>query len=237
VLGKSADASRNQTLGLNFLSHSADRLAVDWRSARILPAVAVEKEWRLPPLILHPFAQERGPDTLLQGSRAQLILKGFLPGGDSGRDELERLVLAGRYQEIRMLFFLGKDILRWMEQCADFARRNQELADRGIREQSFSGLLVESPPKDLTAKLVTWGVTDGRGVSSRAIGLNSIFTGPPEMELLSTMFLQTYHRFADHFFACYQNLMPFTMLDPEKFQFEIYASDDYARKLAQGWEL
>jgi hypothetical protein len=196
----------------------------------------VEMQWKLPPLILHPFAQDRGPDSLLQGSKAQLILNGFLPEGNSDRDELQRLVLNGRYKEIRMLFFLGKDVLRWVEQCTDFASRNPALKDRGIREQSFSGLLVESPPKDLTAKLMAWGVTDGRGVFSRAIGINAIFTAPPEMDLLSTMFLQTYHRFADHFFACYQNLMPFTMLEAEKFHFEIYASDDYARKLAEGWE-
>jgi hypothetical protein len=201
------------------------------------PAIeAIQKEWRLPPLILHPFSQERGPDKLLQGSRAQLMLNGFLPAGDSGRDDLQRLVLAGRYQEIRMLFYLGKDVLRWLEQCADFANRSPGLTDRGIREQSFSALLVESPPKDLTAKLLAWGVTDGRGVFSRAIGINAIFTAPPEMEVLSTMFLQTYHRFADHFFACYQNMMPFTMLDSKEFQFEIFASDDYARKLAEGWE-
>jgi hypothetical protein len=201
-----------------------------------LSATAIEKQWRLPPLILHPFAQERGPDSLLQGSRAQLILNGFLPEGTSDRDELQRLVLAGRYQEIRMLFFLGKDVIRWVEQCTDFVNRNPELKDRGIREQSFSGLLVESPPKDLTAKLLKWGVTDGRGVFSRAIGINAIFTNPPQMDLLSTMFLQTYHRFADHFYACYQNLMPFTMLEAPNFHFEIYASDDYARKLAEGWE-
>jgi hypothetical protein len=164
------------------------------------------------------------------------MLNGFLPHENRDRDELERLVLAGRYQEIRMLFFLGKDVLRWVEQCTDFALRDPLLKDRGIREQSFSGLLVECPPKDLTAKLLAWGVTDGRGVFSRAIGINAIFTGPPEMDLLSTMFLQTYHRYADHLFACYQNMMPFTMLDPEKFLFDIFASDDYARKLAQGWE-
>jgi hypothetical protein len=197
---------------------------------------AIQREWRLPPLILHPFSQERGPDQLLQGSRAQLMLNGLLPGGDSGRDDLQRLVLAGRYQEIRMLFYLGKDVLRWLEQCVDFANRSPGLKDRGIREQSFSTLLVEAPPKDLTAKLMAWGVTDGRGVFSRAIGINAIFAGPPEMELLSTMFLQTYHRFADHFFACYQNLMPFTMLESSQFQFEIFASDDYARKLSEGWE-
>jgi hypothetical protein len=212
---------------------------VDGRTGKSLNAPAIEaiqKEWRLPPLILHPFSQERGSDELLQGSRAQLMLKGFLPGGDSGRDDLQRLVLAGRYQEIRMLFYLGKDVFRWLDQCADFANRSPGLKDRGIREQSFSALLVESPPKELTAKLLGWGVSDGRGVFSRAIGINAIFTAPPEMELLSTMFLQTYHRFADHFFACYQNMMPFTMLDSSEFQFEIFASDDYARKLAEDWE-
>jgi hypothetical protein len=213
-----------------------DRRSASHLGANRLDATATEEGWRLPPLILHPFAQERGPDSLVQGSKAQLTLNGFLPAGDSDRDELQRLVLAGRYHEIRMLFFLGKDVLRWVDQCADFARRDPVLKDRGLREQSFSALLVEAPPKALTAKLVAWGVTDGRGVFSRAIGLNAIFTGPPEMDLLSTMFLQTYHRFADHFYACYQNLMPFTMLDPTRFHFDIYASDDYARKLAEGWE-
>jgi hypothetical protein len=196
---------------------------------------AAAREWRLPPLILHPFAPEHGPDRLLQGSKAQLMLNGFLPSGDSDPEELQRLVLAGRYQEIRMLYFLGKDVLRWVDQCADFARRNSELKDLGIREQSFSGLLVESPPKDLRSKLAAWGVSDGRGVFSRAVGLNVLFTAPPPMDLLSTMFLQTYHRFADHLFTCYQNMRPFTMLDPDKFHFEIYASEDYAKMLAEGW--
>jgi hypothetical protein len=172
---------------------------------------------------------------LLQGSRAQLMLDGLIPPGNSGRDELQRTVLLGRYQEIRMLFFLGKDVLRWTEQCVDFAARNPELKDRGIREQSFSGLLVESPPRDLSAKLLRWGVSDGRSVFSRALALNALFSGPPEMELLSTMFLQNYHRFTDHIFACYQNLMPFTMLDPDRFHFEIYASDDYAKKISGSW--
>ncbi len=53
-----------------------------------------------------------------------MTLNGFLPEGNSNRDELQRLVLAGRYQEIRMLSFLGKDILRWVEQYTDFAARN-----------------------------------------------------------------------------------------------------------------
>jgi hypothetical protein len=38
--------------------------------------------------------------------------------------ELERRVLIGRYQEIRMLVFLGKDIFRWLQQCVDFIDRS-----------------------------------------------------------------------------------------------------------------
>lgn len=196
------------------------------------PATAV---WTLPPLILHPFAPETGPDRLLEGSRAQLILQGVMPRGDQDPDDLRRLVLAGRYQEIRMLYFLGKDILRWAEQCVDFVKRQPLLQDMGIRDQSFSSLLVESPPKALVEKLAAWGISDRRSIFSRAIGLNVVFTEPPKIEWLSTLFLQSYQRFSDYFFVCYQNLLPFTPVDATKFGFEIYASEDYARKLSEGW--
>jgi hypothetical protein len=205
------------------------------RTATVSEA-ATTTQWLLPPLILHPFAPERGPDQLIEGSRAHLILQGLLPAGDADPDDLQRAVLSGRYQELRMLFFLGKDVQRWSEQCVDFVKRQPLLRDIGIREQSFASLLVESPPKGLSDKLAAWGVTDRRSIFSRAVGLNSIFSEPPAMDILSTLFLQTYHRFTDYFFICYQNLLPYTPLDPEKFIFEIYASEDYARKLAEGWE-
>jgi hypothetical protein len=204
--------------------------------SKSLSLVKGSQEFRLPPLILHPFSQQPNPASLLEGSRAQLILSGLHPAPDDGRDDLERLILAGRYQEIRMLFFIGKDVFRWMEQCKDFVARNPALKEIGIQEQSFSALLVESPPPVLQEKLRTWGVTDGRGVFSRAIGMNAVFSDPPAIEILSTIFLQTYHRFCDHFYACYQNMMPFLELDSDQFHFEIYASEDYARKLAEGWE-
>ena len=45
--------------------------------------------WELPPLILHPFSNQRGPGVLLEGSKAALMLAGLLPGpgedrGDAG---------------------------------------------------------------------------------------------------------------------------------------------------------
>ena len=195
-----------------------------------------QKEWKLPPLILHPFAPEKGPDKLIEGSKAQLILQGLMPAGDRDPEELQRVVLFGRYQEIRMLYFLGKDVVRWIEQCTDFAKRQPALRDLGIREQSFASLLVESPPRGLTEKLTAWGVTDRRGIFSRAIGMNTLFTEPPPMELLSVTFLQSYHRFADHFYSCFQNLAPSAPLQSDSFMFEIFASEDYARKLSEGWE-
>ena len=72
--------------------------------------------WNLPPLILHPFAGREGPDKLLEGSRAALMMHGLMPS-DVDMDELSRRILAGRHNEVRMLYFLGKDIFRWMEQC------------------------------------------------------------------------------------------------------------------------
>ncbi len=195
----------------------------------------IQKEWKLPPLILHPFAPEKGPDKLVEGSKAQLILQGFLPAEDRDPDELLRVVLSGKYQEIRMLYFLGKDVVRWIEQCVDFAKREAELRNSGIREQSFANLLVESPPRGLTEKLSAWGVTDRRGIFSRAIGMNTLFAEPPPKELLSVTFLQNYHRFADHFYTCYQNLTAFSPLQSDSFAFEIFASEDYARKISEGW--
>jgi hypothetical protein len=37
---------------------------------------------KLPPLILHPFADPTGPDKLLESSRASLMLQGLLPSGE-----------------------------------------------------------------------------------------------------------------------------------------------------------
>jgi hypothetical protein len=189
----------------------------------------------LPPLILHPFSGGQGSDALLEGSRASLALQGLVESRED-RTALQRRVLAGRYQEIRMLLFLGKDIFRWMQQCVGHLQ-GVEGADERIVEQSFAALVVESPPHSVRLKLEAWGVADRRAVFSRAIGIHSLFAEPPAEETLSPIFLRNYHRYADHAYICYQHSQAFLPLDASLCHFEIYASEEYARMLSEKWEL
>ena len=92
----------------------------------------------LPPLILHPFADADGPGKLVESSRASLKLQGLLPAGESTREDLDRALLEGRYSELRMLFYVGKDLARWIDQCLEFAERNQAFLPAGIAYQSFA---------------------------------------------------------------------------------------------------
>jgi len=193
--------------------------------------------WHLPPLILHPFSGGRSVDELLAGSKAALELQGLSGSGPSSLDEegeLERRILIGRYQEIRMLTFLGKDIFRWLNQCVDFIDRSGKNDKFSV--QSFAGLIVEQPPSVVREKLERWGVTDRRAVFSRAIGIHTLFASPPPLETLSPTLLKNYHRFADHAYICFQHLKPFHELDAKQFDFEIYASEEYARLLSDQWE-
>jgi hypothetical protein len=170
---------------------------------------------------------------------ASLALQGLVASSDE-RSVLFRRMLAGRYQEVRMLLFLGKDIFRWLEQCAEQVRRTgpgESNGDPGIVEQSFAALIVEDPPEPVKQKLERWGVTDRRAIFSRAIGIHSLFEDPPPAETLSAIFLKNYHRYADHAYICYQHSEAFLPLDPATFQFEIYASEEYSRILADGWNL
>src|ERR1700735_5163818 len=77
----------------------------------------------LPHLILHPFAQAGAPDKLEESSRASLMLQGMLPSGDRTPEDLDLALLQGRYSEILMLFYVGKDLVRWIEQCLEFVAR------------------------------------------------------------------------------------------------------------------
>src|SRR5271155_6243512 len=103
-------------------------------STRIDPAVFGMRKWDLPPLILHPFSDQAGPGKLVPSSRASLMLNGLLPQGESTEDELTRKLLEGRVCEIRMLFFVGKDLVRWIEHCMDFVGGIPGLKTAGIRE-------------------------------------------------------------------------------------------------------
>lgn len=195
-----------------------------------------DRVWELPPLILHPFSNQRGPGQLLEGSKAALMLAGLLPGDGEDRDELRRKLLLSRYSEVRMLFFVGKDLLRWIGQCADLVSRAEELAGLGIRDQSFAALLVYRPPEAVLQKLRQWGVANPESVFSRAIGMATLFRDVPPVELLSENFLLHYHSFADHIFVCTQHLTTFAEVTPANFRFDLYASGEYLRMLEKQWE-
>jgi hypothetical protein len=188
---------------------------------------------QLPPLILHPFSGG-GTTELLEGSRASLAPQGLVESSEE-ESVLYRRMLTGRYQEIRMLLFLGKDLFRWMQQCVEFLEGTAN-ADPAITRQSFAALLVEDPPDGVRLKLEGWGVTDRRAVFSRAVGIHSLFENPPAPESLSPIFLRNYHRFADHAYICFQHLQAFQALDAKKFLFDIYASEEYAKMLSDQWE-
>lgn len=192
--------------------------------------------WELPPLILYPFNEHLPPASLLESSKAALMLSGLIPTDGTEREVLERRLLAGRYAEIRMLFFLGKDVLRWIEQCQEFVERTPQLQGFEIRSQSFAALLTGSPPPPVLSKLMAWGVADYAALFSRGIGLKSAFVVPPPLDLLTAEFVTGYHRLADALYRCYMESQPHRIIEHQNFQFDLYASGEYTRLLETQWE-
>jgi len=192
--------------------------------------------WTLPPLILHPFNENVTPQSLLENSRAALMLSGLMASDGSDPEALRRKLLAGRYAEIRMLFFLGKDLLRWIGQCQEFAQRIPELEAASVAGQSFARLLTGAPPAQVKEKLLQWGVGDYSAIFSRALGLNALFVGPPSFDVLADDFLYHANRFADQLFQCYMESESHPILTAANFDFELYASGEYAKLLESEWE-
>jgi hypothetical protein len=190
---------------------------------------------KLPPLILHPFADAGGPDKLVESSRASLMLQGLLPSGERTTDDLDKSLLEGRYCEIRMLFYVGKDLVRWIEQSLEHIERQPGFRDSGIKFQSFAAYLVNNTPATVQAKLRKWGVADFKSIFMRAIALNALLAAVPERGILADDFVRNYYRYADSIFLCRQSQTPFTDITHMNFEFEIYASGEYSRMLEREW--
>jgi len=195
-----------------------------------------ETVWELPPLILHPFNERIPPSALLDNSKAALMLSGLMPSDGADEDELSRRLLTGRHGEIRMLFFLGKDVFRWLDQCLDWVVRAPPLREMEWRTQTFAELLTRHTPAEVKEKLLRWGVMDYASIFCRAIGLNTLFAAPPAFGDLSEEFLRNYHRYADCLYRCYLELEPDRAVDGGRFQFALYASGEYSRLLESQWE-
>jgi hypothetical protein len=140
------------------------------------------------------------------------MLSGLIPNDGTEEEALKQRLLTGRYAELRMLYFLGKDVFRWVDQCVECAARIPELAAGDVEPQSFAGLLTTDPPDNVRQKLTGWGVADHGSIFSRAIGLNAVFGEPPALASLSEDFLRGYHRYADHLFRCYMESLPHRLL-------------------------
>jgi hypothetical protein len=190
----------------------------------------------LPPLILHPFSDSAGPDKLVESSRAHLMLQGLLPAGGLATAEIERRLLDGRYCEIRMLFYVGRDLERWIDQCLEQIARDEELQAAGVNAASFTHLLIDSPPRTVKEKLERWGVVDYKAIFQRALALNSMFTECPSRELLAPSFIRHYYRYADQIYQVRQASENFPYLDANGYDFELYASGEYSRMLEREWE-
>ena len=195
-----------------------------------------DQVWKLPPLILHPFSDSSSPQKLVQSSRASLMLQGLLPIETFSIDQLQTILLDGRYCEIRMLYYVGKDLLRWIEQATEFVGREPALRTLGIEWQSFANMLVEDPPPPVQDKLKTWGVGDYRSIFARSIGLNAVFADVPDRTSLSDGFIRNYHQFADQMFACKQSETLFASIRSANFDFELFASGEYSRMLERQWQ-
>jgi hypothetical protein len=199
------------------------------------PALENGAAFILPPLILHPFADAAGPGKLVESSRASLKLQGLLPAGEASRDDLDRALLDGRYSELRMLFYVGKDLARWIDQCIEFVESNRKRLPDGICYQSVADLLTQNAPQAVQAKLRKWGVGDYRAIFSRALGLHCMFADAPSREILSDDFVRNYFRYADQIFTMKQGETPFALLPATDFVFELYSSGEYARMLERSW--
>lgn len=193
------------------------------------------KAFRLPPLILHPFSTPEDTSVLMDSSRASLALQGFLPGERDDADELDKQLLRGRYAELRMLFYIGKDLTRWTEQCTETVMLSSEFAERRIRPETFAVLLVNCIPAAVRTKLEGWGVLDFAALFRRAIGMHSVFADLPPVTGLNSDFLRRYHRHLD---TWYEHRLREALFDrPEngEFDFDLYASGEYTMMLEQSW--
>jgi len=190
----------------------------------------------LPPLILHPFSSLEDSSVLVESSRASLVLQGLLPDSGQSTEDLDRSLLRGRYAELRMLFYVGKDLNRWLEQCAEVAQIDSELTKQSFTPESFVPLLVEHVPASVKRKLEAWGVVDFMALFRRAIGLHLVFSEPPAAGCLNPEFLRRYHRYMDQWFELRMMQSQSPRCTEQEFTYELYASGEYAQMLEQTWK-
>ena len=196
----------------------------------------VEGVYPLPPLILHPFSESSSTVQILESAKASLSLMREGSTSDEKQQELERHVLEGRYAELRMLFYVGKDVCRWIEHCMDACGRSDKLDPAGLAEQSFAHLLIKQTPTDVAGKLQSWGVVEYPRIFARSIGLYVQFREPPSSQIMQANYLRSYFRYADYAYTCWKDSRPYPVLPQQQFPFPLYASGEYTKLLEEEWK-
>jgi hypothetical protein len=191
--------------------------------------------FKLPPLILHPFSGTEDTSVLMESSRASLALQGFLPHPELSDDDLDKKLLRGRYAELRMLFYIGKDLMRWMEQCQETAVASGRFEGRLIQPETFAVFLIQHVPAHVRAKLEGWGVLDFCALFRRSIGMHGVFSELPAAEGFAADFLRRYHRHLDQWFEQRLRDVAFERPSADEFTFDLYASGEYTMMLEQSW--
>lgn len=193
------------------------------------------KAFRLPPLILHPFSAPDDAAVLMESSRASLALQGFLPRQEASQNDLDQQLLRGRHAELRMLYYIGKDVTRWMEQCSESTASSSLFASKRIQPETFAVFLVHHVPAHVRTKLEAWGVLDFCALFRRSIGLHSVFNEFPSAESFSHGFLRRYHRHLDSWYENRLKDASFDRPEADDFIFDLYASGEYTLMLEQSW--
>lgn len=198
--------------------------------------IQVVGEHPLPPLILHPFTESSATVRMLESARSSLeALRNDGAASEPG-GEIEQRLLDGRFTELRMLFYVGKDVQRWIEQCVEACERVPELEGRLILPQTFAQMLIEQTPADVEEKLRSWGVIEYARIFSRAIGIYNQFREPPDIAILQADYLRYYYRYADYAYSAWRDLRSAPILAQSSFPFTLFASGEYARILEEQWK-
>ena len=193
------------------------------------------KAFQLPTLILHPFTSTEETSLLMESSRASLILQGLAPRDNTPVEELDQKLLRGRYAELRMLFYIGKDVSRWAEQCAEASAVHPQFGGRRIRPESFATLLVQQIPAHIRTKLESWGVLDHCALFRRSFGLHAVLQDLPSPLALNQDFLRRYHRYLDQWYEQRLRDSAFDQITAGEVEFELYASGEYTSMLEKSW--
>lgn len=171
----------------------------------------------------------------MDSSRASLALQGFLPKQETAAQDLDLQLLRGRYAELRMLYYIGKDILRWFEQCTETVQTSAAFDGRRLRAETFAVFLVQHVPAHVRTKLEGWGVLDFSALFRRSVGLHVVLSELPPAEAFSPDFLRRYHRHLDQWYELRLRDTIFDRPEPEEFTFDLYASGEYTLMLEQSW--